>query len=72
MVVRFPYYPIQLLCIHVSTLLMLTICEKKCEIAACIINVWCYKEILSLWLKEQGLNYKFLPVSRAVNPPHLH
>ena len=56
MVVRFPYYPIQLLCIHVSTLLMLTICEKKCEIAACIINVWCYKGILSLWLKEQGLN----------------
>ena len=56
MVVRFPYYLIQLLCIHVSTLLMLTICEKKCEIAACIINVWCYKEILSLWLKEQGLN----------------
>ena len=56
MVVRFPYYPIQLLGIHVSTLLMSTIYEKKCEIAAYIINLWCCNEILSLWLKAQGLN----------------
>ena len=37
--VRFPYKRIHLLCIHVSTLFILTICEKKYENAACTINV---------------------------------
>ena len=37
--VRFPYKRIHLLCIHVLTLFVLTICEKKYENATCIINV---------------------------------
>ena len=37
--VRFPYKPTQLVCTHGSTLFVLTICEKKYENAACIINV---------------------------------
>ena len=45
--VRFLYNPIDLLCIQVSTLpFLLKICAKKYEIAACIINVWGYTEIL--------------------------
>ena len=54
--VRFLYNPIRLLCIHAcfdSIYILLcmqqfhtkTICEKKHEIGACIINVWGYTEI---------------------------
>lgn len=44
--VRFPYNRIQLSCIYVSTLFILTICGKKYEIVACMINLWGYTEIL--------------------------
>ena len=40
--VRFPYNPIYLLCIHVRVCSYKTICEKKYEITACMINVWGY------------------------------
>ena len=40
--VRFPYNPIYLLRIHVRVCSYKTICEKKYEITACMINVWGY------------------------------
>ena len=55
--VRFLFNPVHLLCINacfdgsIHILLCMqqfhskTICEIKCEIAACIINVWGYTEI---------------------------
>ena len=45
---KFPYSPIHLLCMHVSTQFISTTCVKWYEIAACIINVWgyIYMEIL--------------------------
>ena len=46
--VRFPYNPINLICMHVSTLLKSTIYVKKHEIAARVINVWVYTEILPI------------------------
>ena len=38
-IVRFPYSPIHLVCIHVSTLFILAFCVKYYEMAACLINV---------------------------------
>ena len=43
---RFPHSPIHLLCILILTLFILTHCEKQHEIAACIINVWSFTEVL--------------------------
>ena len=43
---RFPHSPIHLLCILILTLFILTHCQKQHEIAACIINVWSFTEVL--------------------------
>ena len=43
---RFPHSPIHLLYILILTLFILTHCEKQHEIAACIIHVWSFTEVL--------------------------
>ena len=55
--VRFRYNRIHLSCIHVSTLFILTICENKYEIVACIINLWGYMEILQKTRRNQNVDW---------------
>ena len=45
---RFPHSPIHLLRRLILTLFILTNCEKYHEIAACIINVWSFPEVLPM------------------------
>ena len=50
--VRFLYSPINLLCMHILTLFISTICEKWYEIAECIINLWDCAEILPSFVQS--------------------
>ena len=53
--VRFLYSPINLICMHILTLFISTICEKWYEIFECIINVWDCAEILPSFVQSEVL-----------------
>ena len=62
--VRFLYSPINLICMHILTLFISTICEKRYEISECIINVWDCAEILPSFVQSGVLfsNYSMSAV----------
>ena len=48
--VRFLYSPINLICMHILTLFISTICEKWYEISECIMNGWdCAELFCPVW-----------------------